>query len=448
MATFNRDRFQGAKMASIVDARKDAEKKSGYSQDGRPGFHSIEEGVNLFRIAPPHDPKNPPFQPIRSTWLKCSVPVLDSDYKETGKFEVKNKRIFSSIVHGDIDKDIIETYINYVRNKVNDEVDDKDERAKRLAPITGWKDKNGKWNPGIYPSTNFVFYAWDKDLKLGRIELYPSDIRQMEKLNISEDTGEPIETDQFSDPSEEGLWLSINLFKNEKNKWERVLTKKSFNPQGIKPADLPAKYQEFLANNMVTDEMLMQLAEKESLEEVYGKNSYTKRDFEMALDGLQRFDAENGYGIFENEEFLEEVKEIANWVYSLEEKGSQGDQADSSEPEPAVEEKSKEIPVAKKFETPKEGVSPKSIEELKAKMGIAKSMQEVAQDTEEVKSVESETPKPGIDFAAKMAAMKEAAAKKTEDSPQETPKEESKQTAAPINVQDQLRKLRESMGKK
>lgn len=420
MSGFNRDRFQGAKMASIVDARKEAEKKSGYSQDGRPGFHSIEEGVNLFRIAPPHDPKNPPFQPIRSTWLKCSVPKLDDNYKETGEYEVRNKRIFIATIHGGAEKDIVETYISYVKNKVNDEVADKDERSKKLAPITGWKDKSGKWNPGIYPSTNYVFYAWDKSHNLGRIELYPSDIKQMEKLNISEDTGEPIETDVFSDPSEEGLWMAINITKNDKNKWDRIITKKSFNPQGIKPADMAEKYQEFLATSMVTDEMLMKLAEKESLEEVYGENSYTLRDFEMALDGLQRFDSENGYSIFENEDFLEEVKEMMEWAYSLESKEkTQQEQSTKTEEEPEPEKKPefKKLVVEPTPEPePEKKVVPQGLADFKNRLKA---------------QTQSSSPEPEPE-------KKEA----TPEPPKTEPKVEAPKT---VNIQEQLAMLKKKM---
>lgn len=52
------------------------------------------------------------------------------------------------------------------------------------------------------------------------------------------------------------------------------------------------------------------LNEVPSLEEIY-KDSYRAKDFEMALDGLKRFDEENNYDIFSDDEFLNEIEEMA-----------------------------------------------------------------------------------------------------------------------------------------
>ena len=44
------------------------------------------------------------------------------------------------------------------------------------------------------------------------------------------------------------------------------------------------------------------------------KNVYTMRDFNLALDGLKRFDTLNNYRIFDNDEFVEELNLIAETV--------------------------------------------------------------------------------------------------------------------------------------
>jgi hypothetical protein len=210
--------------------------------------------------------------------------------------------------------------------------------------------------------------------------------------------------------------MSINLTKDSKGKWERIITKKTFNPQGVKPAEMATKYQEFLLTSMVTDEMLMKLAEQKSLEEIYGKNSYTLRDFEMALDGLQRFDEENGYAIFENEEFFEEVKSMMEWASTLE-----GKESHETDPEPEPE---------KKVEPKKLVVEPEKKAEYK-----------------------------GIDFKAKLKAMAEEAhvsedvkqpevAEQVEETKSEPTKTEPpKGAAAPktVNIQEQLAMLKKKM---
>ena len=37
---------------------------------------------------------------------------------------------------------------------------------------------------------------------------------------------------------------------------------------------------------------------------------YSQRDFDLAIDGIKRFDDEHKYGIFENDDFLNELQEI------------------------------------------------------------------------------------------------------------------------------------------
>ena len=50
-----------------------------------------------------------------------------------------------------------------------------------------------------------------------------------------------------------------------------------------------------------------------TLEELY-VDSYSRRDWDLALDGLQRFDKENNYNIFADEKFLDELEELEKFV--------------------------------------------------------------------------------------------------------------------------------------
>lgn len=327
---FDRSKIKGAKVSSITETRKEADKHSRFFGQGYTDFLKIDPGMNTFRIAPPHDPSHTPFVPLRSTWLEVEVDEVDEDRKPTGKRVVKKRRIFIATIHGGLPKDPVETYIKYVRQRADDEFASKDDRQKFLAPITGSRDKSGKWSPGINPNTNYIAYAWDRQWNLGRLELYPKDIAQIEKLNIDEDTGEPIETDVFSDP-DVGRWLNINLFKNDKGKHERNLTKREFIPKkGMKASELGAAWEEFENSCRIPDEKLHDWFDKDSLHSIY-VDSYTRKDFDMAIDGLSRFDAQHGFGIFENSEFIDELEEMALLVPETQ------DEVESTEEEKSVE---------------------------------------------------------------------------------------------------------------
>lgn len=303
---FDRTKFKGSSIASLKNTRKDAEKKSNVFGGGYTGFHKTEEGINVFRIAPPHSPTDPSYRPIRTTWLTCDVPVLDDDGKETGKTEEKKRRIFIATQHGDgLKEDPVELYIKYANAVAKEEIDNEENRKKFLAPITGWKDKAQKWHPGIRPSTNYVFYAW-KDGELGRIEFYSQITKKMEELNIDEDADEMIEVDCFSDP-DNGVHLIIEYDKSGKSGEKYKVKKREFHPRKYKDWD------EFMENERVTDEQLQELSKQKSLTELY-VNTYSLKDFDLALNGLSLFDETNEMGIFDNEEFLADLDVLRQLV--------------------------------------------------------------------------------------------------------------------------------------
>ena len=190
--TFDRSKFKGAKLSTLKETKERADDSNvrllgGSGQNNRPNFHEVEEGRNILRVMPAHDPEDSSYQPCRTSTLECELPEF-KDGKETGKTELKRKKIFISTVHGDeevrkLKKDPIELYIKYV-SELAGLYDDKDERQKFLAPITGYRAKDGKWVWGIMPSTSFVCYAL-KANKLGRVELYDKWIKEMDKVTAS-----------------------------------------------------------------------------------------------------------------------------------------------------------------------------------------------------------------------------------------------------------------------
>lgn len=85
------------------------------------------------------------------------------------------------------------------------------------------------------------------------------------------------------------------------------------------------------------------LNEVPTLEEIY-KDVYSQKDFNMALDGLKRFDEENGYDIFADDGFLAEIEEMAALIP---EEGSKDDEGEDEAPK-----KTKSTSKSKKAEEP------------------------------------------------------------------------------------------------
>ena len=302
----DRSKFKGGSLKGSKETRKEAEVASGYS--GGSQFHSVEEGVNAFRVGPPHPGNERPYVPFRRSFIKCNAETYEGG-EPTGNFEVKMKSIFVSTIHGGTEKDIIEVYCKYVYLTVKEITRDikdtkkKEEReAELLFPIRGGKIR-GKYQSGIQPSTSFMCYAL-KDGKWGLTELYSGWMKRIEELNIDEDGNEEAAVDRFSDP-DIGVHLIITKKKKQKGEgWEYILSKRDFNPVKHKSWD------KFIEDERITDTQLSQLLELPSLEEKYGPSVYRRKDFEMAVDGLQRIDEEHKYRIFENPDFIAELKEI------------------------------------------------------------------------------------------------------------------------------------------
>jgi hypothetical protein len=300
--SIERNKFSGTKLSVINDTVKKAESNSTqiFRQDGsRVDFHKIEDGKNTFRIFPAHNwEKDPPYRAFRTVWLKCMLPEW-VDGKETNKLVEKNKKIFIATQHGNQEKDIIESYLEFVK-ELSESYDSKEEREKFLAPVKGYTGKDKKWVSGIQPSTTYVCYAI-KNGTLGRLELWPKWRKEMERLVLSEDSDEaPIETDVFSDPNE-GYPLIITKTKNDKGKYDYVIEK-----ENLRRGE---NWDKFFERTKITDAQWAEWEKQESLTELY-TDCYTTRDFELAMNGLQIFDKLYKYNIFENDEFQQLAKEL------------------------------------------------------------------------------------------------------------------------------------------
>ncbi|MBK5194271.1 MAG: hypothetical protein JJE07_13930 [Flavobacteriaceae bacterium] len=303
---FDRSKFKGSKLSKIRETKEDAKKKDIQLLGGnrRAQFIKIEDGRNELRIMPAHNPETePPYRPMRTSTLECELPEI-KDGEETGKMIFQNRKIFIATQHGNenlraLGKDPVELYVSYVKT-LSEGIEGKKERETFLQPITGFKSPKG-WVWGILPSTNFVAYAL-KDNLLGRWEIWGNWIKTMDKITaaIEEEEESILDYDPFSDV-DEGYPLVVKKEKNDKGKYEYTLDK--LNPKKRQT------WEEFCEENRVTEAQLNELLSKESLTELY-VDCYYDTDFDMAVNGLQLFDKKEKFGIFENDEFLDELEEI------------------------------------------------------------------------------------------------------------------------------------------
>lgn len=311
--SLERNKFSGTKLSVINDTVKQAKsnEKSVFYKDGnRLDFFEVDEGKNTFRVFPAHNwEKDPPYRAFRCSWLQCELPEY-KDGKETGKTVLKNKKVFVATQHGGQEKDIIEAYLEYVK-ELSESYDSKEERDKFLVPVKGaWKDGKKVPGTGIVPSTTYVCYAI-KDGKVGRLELWDKWRKEMERLVlIMDDSEEPIDTDIFSDPNE-GFPVIITKTKNDKGKFEYTIDK-----ENLRRGE---DWNKFFERTRITDAQWAEWEKQESLTELY-TDCYTTRDFDLAMNGLAIFDKQHKYDIFENDEFIQLAKELRSKLKELEKK--------------------------------------------------------------------------------------------------------------------------------
>lgn len=345
---FDRSKYKKSvplkKVSGIVD-EVEKNSKSVYSGNSNKRlFHKIEEGDNWFKIAPAHNPENSPYVPFSTSLLEC-----EGDKWENGEIvgkEVRLRRVFIATVHSPKDengqfilkKDPIETYIEYLYRKMNDEYPDKTERDKKLAPLRGFRGKDGKWVFGIKPEHKIATYAWNDKWEIGRLDLNKKWYRDMEKLSIRETADEPVPSDIFID-LDEGYPL--------------ILTKTVSNESGIKKTEYTVEtdkpnirkresFDDFFKRIAVPDSAIEEWQKQKPLEDML-VGVYSEKDFNMAIDGLERFDKKWGFEIFENTEFLDELEEISKVVETLPKKEDKKEQEETMDEQPKAEQEKEEI---------------------------------------------------------------------------------------------------------
>lgn len=331
---FDKSKFKKQSIEDVEAEVKQAEKTMYKGGKSYTGFATIQKGKNVFRVVPA---MGKAYVACKMSKLRVEVPTYDANGKVTGK-EVKDKNVFCADIHGKNllkGKDPIVLYCDYVRKKASEEYQDDVERRKFLNPIMGYK-KGNKFVWGINPSLAYVCYVYQGSKDFARLQLYGTWMNRIKEISVEMSDDETVSFDIFSQL--EGAYpLVITMGEDDKGKKTYSLS-----------AGVPKKGQswdEFFEETTIPDEdMEYFLNEVSTLEEIY-KDVYSQKDFNMALDGLKRFDEENGYDIFADDGFLTEIEEMAAMIPDEDSKNDEGEEDEAPK-------KTKSTSKSKKVEEP------------------------------------------------------------------------------------------------
>lgn len=307
------DRSKYKKQVSIDEVDDDLKKAQATmknpafgSQGGRASFYSVnKEGRYELRVLPSVN-GGKPYISRKVVKLPIECPIYDKDGKDTGKKEVRQKDIFTSDVHSDRmeGKDAVMIYLDFVYALAND-IQDSDEKKKFLAPVTGYFNKQKQWVWGISPNLNYVCYVYVGG-EIHRFDIRPQWWKKMKSISLERSNDNVINIDIFSD-CDEGYPLIINTTLNEKNKTQFDIS------CGLPDANKRENWDDFFERVRVPDSVLQELEELPSLEDQY-KDVFSRKDWDMQIEGLERFDKQNGFKIFQNDEFLNALEELEKLV--------------------------------------------------------------------------------------------------------------------------------------
>ncbi len=347
MANF-REKFKATK---IKDLKKAVDKDDAMVGVSNNDYLNLEDGKTLkIRIFPAHPGHEQFYVPKKCYWL--SFPAEDGGDNKRGT-------VLDSIVHGGTKMDLVQEYVKYAKKKYGDDDD-------KMETLTG----TGMNSNALNPQYSWLCYA---SIVTPDEELHPKvwEFKKMvrdalNKLAFDEDNDEPIEVDPFTDP-DDGLVLAVKYLKKPNKK-------KGENYYEVDFAKTGKKKEAY--SRAITDEELEAFSRLKPLNEVVPR--YTKKEFDRALEGLQCWDEEFDFNLFDDDEWLEIVEAVK-------------EQYNGSSDDDDEDEKPKKKTVKKTSKKVEEEEDSEEEEEKPSKKSAKKKVEEESEDSEEEDSEEEET---------------------------------------------------------
>lgn len=240
-------------------------------------YLNLEDGKTLkIRIFPAHPGHDQFYVSRKCYWL--------SFINQDG--ESKRGTVLDSIAHGGTKMDLIQEYIKFAKKRYSND-------AAKMEALVGTNMNSNSLNPQ-YSWLCYADVVRDGEELKPKIWEFKKMVRDLlNKLAFNEDEDEPIEVDPFTDPND-GLPVMVKYLKNPNKKKGENYYEVNF---AKKPVARP-----------LTDEELELFANVKPLSEVI--SAYTMRDFDRALEGLQNFDEDNDFGLFNDDDWLEIVEKV------------------------------------------------------------------------------------------------------------------------------------------
>lgn len=275
-------------------------------------FHTVDKGKNKFRIYPPHpnEKENPFIEAVQRWWLPLDVEEKNEkgevikDKKGNPKMKRTRKPVFDARIHSKVGQDIVAEYIAFLEKKLSDDGLDAEEISEAMLPIYG---SYARKIQGILGKPAWVMYA-DKisgeNMTFGRLEVGKAVKIGINNACAIESSDEPLGTESsnpFTD-LDEGRAMVIDY--NPESTTPTGYYAVSVDSELIKGSGGRVKLYS------LTDEQLEAFMGYPSLADLY-QDSYTTRDFELALEGLRNVDEDNDFGVFEYEDFLKIAERLS-----------------------------------------------------------------------------------------------------------------------------------------
>ncbi len=240
-------------------------------------YLNLEDGKTIkIRIFPAHPGQEGFYVKRKCYWM--SFPGNDG--------ELHRGTVLDSIAHGNTKYDLVQEYVKFAKKMYSNDV-------AKMDALIGTGPKSNSLNPQY----SWLCYAdrvlEDTELRAKIWEFKKMVRDQLNKLTFSEDEDDAIEVDPFTDV-DEGVPVLVKYLKNPNKKKGENYYDVSF-PKKQTPRPL-------------TDEELEYFANLKPLSEVVP--TYSMSDFERALEGLQNFDEENDFDLFDDENWLEIVEKV------------------------------------------------------------------------------------------------------------------------------------------
>jgi hypothetical protein len=274
MAKSLREQF---KATSIKSLRKAIDKDDAMVGVQSNDYLSLEDGkTSKIRIFPAHPDEDNFYVSRMCYWMSFT----------NDEGEVRRGTVNDSIAHGGTERDIVREYVKFAKKRYGDDAD-------KMEALTGTGMKSNSLNPRY----SWLCYAdivrEDEELR-PKVWEFGKMVRDLlNKLAMSEDDDEPIQVDPYTDV-DEGLPILVKYLKNPNKKKGEQYYEVGF---AKKPVARP-----------LSDDELEFFANVKPLTELTPK--YGMRDFDRALDGLRNFDEENGFDLFDNDEWLDIVEKV------------------------------------------------------------------------------------------------------------------------------------------